>query len=149
MEDFLKLLLEGFMPVVVSIVLAVVAKYGTKFIQLGSEYIQGLTDSQEVDKFVSTLETLILSAYQTIIKDVKENYKKNPTAPLKEQLEQAKRNAKVVVTQLASEALKDAPELVKRFIGNRLDQYIESSLVIVKKKLKVAENNANPLGTSV
>lgn len=149
MEEILKLLLESIIPIVVSIVLAVATKYGVKFIQLGSQYLQGITDSQEIDKFVVVLETLILSAYQTIIKDVKESYKKNPSAPLKEQLEQAKKNAKVVVSALATEALKDAPELVKSFIGDRLDQYIESSLVIVKKKLKITENNANPLGASV
>ena len=133
--------LDNLFPIVFSFILAILGRYGVMFIQIGTNYLKNITNSQELESFIIKLESLILSAYQTLIKELKEEYKENPSTDVKETLELAKKTAKVVVTNLATELLKEAPEFVQTFIGDKLDHYIESTLVIVKKKLKGAETN--------
>lgn len=148
MEDTLKLVADLLLPIVVSIVLGLFAKHGTALLRIAFAYLEKISENPHIDKFIFQLEENIIGAYQTLIKQVKEEYKKNPNADLKALLEKAKREAKAQVRAISTKQLSEAGDVVKDFVGDSLDMLIESRLVQVKKRLKIAENPANPSGTS-
>lgn len=118
-----------------------------KFLKNLTANLKENIESKHLLKIAVLAEKAVLNSYQTLVKDAKRKFNDKDGITRKE-LQSIKRAAKEQAVLMLKGSLKQLPELGKYIVEEKLGDWIEAAIPVVKKKLGAKTPETPPLRTS-